>query len=215
MKYINRKHAGCVLAELLKQYEHRANSIVLALPRGGVPVAYEIAMALSLPLDVFVVRKLGVPEHEELAMGAVASGGVTVLNNDIIKTIHLDSSIIQSIKKAKLDELIQYEHLYRGNKSLPNLFGKNIILVDDGIATGSTIKAALTALRQQNPAMIIIAVPVAPPEIVDEITSLVDVLVCPLLPISLGAVSFYYDDFSQTTNEDVINLLEQSKQRYA
>lgn len=212
MKYTNRKHAGLVLAKLLKTYEHRTDVIVLALPRGGVPVAYEIAVALSVPLDVFIVRKLGAPGQGELAMGAVASGGVAVLNNDIIHALHIAPSWIHSVKEAELGELVRREHVYRGNRPLPDLLGKTIILVDDGIATGSTMKAALVALQQQSPAMIIIAVPVASQSIFDEITDLVDAIVCPLHPTEFYAVGLWYDDFSQTTDEEVIELLKQSKQ---
>jgi putative phosphoribosyl transferase len=212
VKYTNRKHAGLVLANLLKTYEHRTDAIVLALPRGGVPVAYEISIALSLPLDVFIVRKLGVPGHEELAMGAVASGGIVVLNNNIISALHIDPSLIDSVQQEELDELARREHLYRGNRPAPDLLGKTIILVDDGIATGSTMKAALAALQQQNPTMILIAVPVASLAVVDEMALLVDTIVCPVRPIAFYAVGLWYDDFSQTTDEEVINLLEQSKQ---
>ena len=212
MKYINRKHAGLVLAKFLKMYEHRTDVIVLALPRGGVPVAYEIADALSLPLDVFIVRKLGVPGHEELAMGAIASGGVVALNDDIINALHITPSLIDSVKHEELAELVRREHVYRGNRPSPDFLEKTIILVDDGMATGSTMKAALAALQQQNPAMIIITVPVASHAMVVEMTDLVDAIICPLQPIEFHAVGLWYDDFSQTTDEEVIDLLEQSKQ---
>src|SRR3990167_2155314 len=211
MNYIDRQHAGIVLAKLLKEYSRRTDVIVLALPRGGVPVAYEISVELSLPLDVFIVRKLGVPGHEELAMGALASGGVALLNEDIIQALHIDQSSIDLVKQVEFEELSRREQLYRGNSSFPNLLGKTIILVDDGIATGSTMKAALRALQQQKPATIIIAVPVASPSMVDEMVNLVDVIVCPLRPINFHAVGFWYDNFSQTTDEEVIELLEKSK----
>lgn len=211
MNYIDRQHAGIVLAKLLKEYSRRTDVIVLALPRGGVPVAYEISVELSLPLDVFIVRKLGVPGHEELAMGALASGGVALLNEDIIQALHIDQSSIDLVKQVEFEELSRREQLYRGNSSFPNLLGKTIILVDDGIATGSTMKAALRALQQQKPATIIIAVPVASPSMVDEMVNLVDVIVCPLRPINFHAVGLWYDNFSQTTDEEVIELLEKSK----
>ena len=212
MKYIDRRHAGIVLAKLLKEYSRRTDAIILALPRGGVPVAYEIAVALSLTLDVFIVRKLGVPGHEELAMGAIASGGVSVFNEEIVQALHIDQASIDKIKQAELEELIRRERLYRGNSPFPDLLGKTIILVDDGIATGSTMKAALRALQQQKPATIIIAVPVAALSMVDEIADLVDVIVCPLRPVNFYAVGLWYDNFSQTTDEEVIELLEKSKQ---
>lgn len=212
MKYIDRRHAGIVLAKLLKEYSRRTDAIVLALPRGGVPVAYEIAVALSLALDVFIVRKLGVPGHEELAMGAIASGGVTVFNEEIVQVLHIDQASIDVVKQAELEELIRRERLYRGSSPFPDLLGKTIILVDDGIATGSTIKAGLRALQQQKPAAIIIAVPVAAQSTVDEIANLVDVIVCPLRPVNFYAVGLWYDNFSQTTDEEVIKLLEKSKQ---
>ena len=212
MKYIDRRHAGIVLAKLLKEYSRRTDAIILALPRGGVPVAYEIAVALSLALDVFIVRKLGVPGHEELAMGAIASGGVSVFNKEIVQALHIDQASIDIIKQAELEELIRRERLYRGNSPFPDLLGKTIILVDDGIATGSTMKAALRALQQQKPATIIIAVPVAALSMADEIACLADVIVCPLRPVNFYAVGLWYDNFSQTTDEEVIELLEKSKQ---
>ena len=212
MKYIDRRHAGIVLAKLLKEYSRRTDAIILALPRGGVPVAYEIAVALSLALDVFIVRKLGVPGHEELAMGAIASGGVSVFNKEIVQALHIDQASIDIIKQAELEELIRRERLYRGNSPFPDLLGKTIILVDDGIATGSTMKAALRALQQQKPATIIIAVPVAALSTIDEMACLVDAIVCPLRPVNFYAVGLWYDNFSQTTDEEVIELLEKSKQ---
>jgi putative phosphoribosyl transferase len=211
MNYIDRKHAGIMLANLLREYARRTDVIVLALPRGGVPVAYEIAVALSLALDVFIVRKLGAPGQEELAMGAIASGGVVVLNEAIVQALHIDQASIEGVKEAELKELVRRERLYRGNRSLPNLRGKTIILVDDGMATGSTMKAALLALQQQKPATIVVAVPVAARSIVEEMTSLVDVMICPLQPINFCAVGLWYDHFSQTTDQEVIELLKKSK----
>lgn len=212
MKYIDRNYAGIVLAKLLKEYSHRTDVIVLALPRGGVPVAYEIAMALSLALEVFIVRKLGVPGHEEFAMGAIASGGISVLNEEAIYDLHIDQTSIDIVKQAELEELSRREQLYRGNSPFPNLQGKTIILVDDGIATGSTMKAALLALQQQKPAAIVIAVPVASRSTIEEMTSLVDVIICPLQPIDFYAVGLWYENFPQTTDEEVIELLKKSKQ---
>lgn len=212
MKYIDRKQAGIVLTNLLKEYANRSDAIVLALPRGGVPVAYEIAMALSLPLDVFIVRKLGVPGHEELAMGAIASGGVCELNQEIVRALHIDQTLIDGVKESELEELIRRERLYRGNSPFPDLREKTIILVDDGIATGSSMKAALLALQQQSPARIIIAIPVAARSTVEEMTHLVDVILCPLQPINFYSVGSWYENFSQTSDEEVIELLKKSKQ---
>lgn len=212
MKYIDRKHAGIVLTNLLREYANRSDAIVLALPRGGVPVAYEIAMALSLPLDVFIVRKLGVPGHEELAMGAIASGGVCELNQEIVRALYIDQTLIDGVKESELEELIRRERLYRGNSLFPDLREKTIILVDDGIATGSSMKAALLALQQQTPARIIIAIPVAARSTVEEMTHLVDVILCPLQPINFYSVGSWYENFSQTSDEEVIELLKKSKQ---
>lgn len=212
MKYVDRKHAGLVLADLLQNYTNRPDVIVLALPRGGVPVAYEIAMKLSLMLDVFIVRKLGVPGHEELAMGAISSGGVTVLNDEIVHSLHINQASIDAVKQSEQQELIRREHLYRGNRAFPNVTGKTIILVDDGIATGSTMKAAIAALQQKTPLEIIVAVPVAARETCDEMTTLVKKIVCPLQPIDFYAVGLWYESFPQTADEEVIELLEKSKQ---
>ena len=211
MRYTDRIHAGMVLAKHLSDYAHRTDAIVLALPRGGVPVAYEIAVALSLDLDVFIVRKLGVPGHEELAMGAIASGGISVLNEEIVRALRINPSSIDAVKQSEEIELARRELLYRGNRPFPQLLGKTIILVDDGIATGSTMKAAIQALKQQKPKKMIVAVPVAAQSTVDDIAHLVDVIVCPLHPIDFHAVGLWYDDFSQTTDEEVIQLLKKAK----
>ncbi len=210
MKYIDRKHAGLVLAELLKDYAHRTDVIVLALPRGGVPVAYEIATALSLALDVFIVRKLGVPAHEEFAMGAIASGGVIVLNDEVIQALRISQSMIDTVLQKSQQELLRREHLYRGDRAFPELSGRTIILVDDGIATGYTMKAALVALLEKKPAEMIVAVPTASSLTCDEISGFVKTIICPLRPTDFHAVGLWYDDFSQTTDEEVIDLLEKS-----
>lgn len=211
MKYLDRKHAGVVLAELLKKYNRRQDTIVLALPRGGVPVAYEIAMKLCLELDVFIVRKLGVPGHEELAMGALASGGTVVFNDEIINYLQIQQSSIDRVIQSEQEELTRREHLYRGNKPFLRLEGTAIILVDDGIATGSTMKAAIMALQQKQPKEIIIAVPVAARSTCDEMTELVKTLICPLQPVDFHAVGLWYDNFSQTSDEEVIELLERAR----
>lgn len=211
MKYLDRNHAGVVLAELLKKYNRRKDTIVLALPRGGVPVAYEIAMKLCLDLDVFIVRKLGVPGHEELAMGALASGGTVVFNDEIINYLTIQQSSINGVIQSEQKELTRREHLYRGNKPFPHLAEKTIILVDDGIATGSTMKAAIMALQQKQPKEIVVAVPVAARSTCDEMAGLVKTLICPLQPVDFHAVGLWYDNFSQTSDEEVIELLEQSR----
>ena len=209
-KFIDRQQAGRILANSLKNYAIQPNVTVLALPRGGVPVAYEIAMALSIPLDVFIVRKLGVPGHEELAMGAIASGGTILVNESIIRQLRLQQSSIDAVIQSEQEELARREHLYRGNRPFPDLSGKTIILVDDGIATGATMQAAISALRKHKPASIIVAVPVAAYETCQSMAPLVDKLICPLQPINFFAVGLWYEDFSQTTDEEVIDLLERS-----
>lgn len=209
-KYIDRRQAGTILAEELKEYAHLPNGIVLALPRGGVPVAYEIATALALPLDVFVVRKLGTPGHKELAMGAIASGGIAVFNEDIVQNLHIEQSSIDAVIQSEQEELKRREHIYRGKRPFPTLLNKTIILVDDGIATGATMYAAIKALKKRNPANIIIAVPVAARSTCEEMTNLVDNIVCPLQPIDFYAVGLWYEDFPQTSDDEVIALLAQS-----
>jgi len=206
-KYINRQQAGRILAHLLRDYAHNPNVIVLALPRGGVPVAYEIANELSVPLDVFIVRKLGVPWHEELAMGAIASGGTVVLNDELIQSLNLQSSAIEQVIQREQKELLRREQVYRGKHFFPDLSGKIIILVDDGIATGATIQAAIQALRKHHPASIIVAVPVAADTTCEALIEDVDLLICPLRPTNFYAVGLWYEDFSQTTDEEVVELL--------
>ncbi|MGM9454615.1 phosphoribosyltransferase [Legionella bozemanae] len=209
MNYDDRYQAGRVLVGLLKNYAKRTDVIVLALPRGGVPVGYEIAQKLSLPLDIFIVRKLGVPGHEELAMGAIASGGITVLNEEIVNLLHISTEAIDTIQKSEQEELLRREQVYRGKKPFPELSGKTIILVDDGIATGYTMRAAIAALKQKKPAKLIVAIPVAARSTCDEIAPLVDEIICPMRPVNFYAVGLWYNDFSQTTDEEVMQLLQQ------
>jgi len=206
-KYADRYSAGKALAKELNSYANRLDVIILALPRGGVPVAFEIAKVLSAPLDVFIVRKLGVPGHEELAMGALAMGGVTVFNQEVIHNLAVSQQAIDLVINEEAQELRRRELAYRGKKPFPVLKGKTVILVDDGIATGATLRAAVKALRQLKPASIIVAVPVAEITTCEKIAMLVDKLVCPLKPQSFYAVGQYYDDFSQTTDEEVYSLL--------
>lgn len=210
-KYLNRQHAGEVLAHALRAYADRDNVIVLALPRGGVPVAFEVAKQLHAPLDVFIVRKLGVPGHRELAMGAIAMGNAIVFNDDIVQELQISERDIKSVIAEEEQELKRRDAAYRGNHTFPSLRDKIVILVDDGIATGATMRAAIQALRQLKPESLIVAVPVADKSICEKIQPLVDHLYCPLQPLSLHAVGAWYDDFSQTEDEEVYSLLKQAK----
>ncbi|KTC86258.1 phosphoribosyltransferase [Legionella cincinnatiensis] len=207
MNYSDRHQAGLVLADLLKDYASRTDVIILALPRGGVPVAYEIAKKLSLELDIFIVRKLGVPGHEEFAMGAIASGGIVALNEEVLNTLRIKKDAVNQVLQSEQNELSRRESVYRGNKPFPKLMDKTVILVDDGIATGYTMRAAIAALKQKHPAKIIIAVPVAARSTCDELAPLVDTIICPLQPVNFYAVGLWYNDFSQTTDDEVIKLL--------
>lgn len=206
-KYRDRSDAGKVLSEHLTAYAHREDVIVLALPRGGVPVAFEIARALSLPFDVFVVRKLGVPGQEELAMGALATGNVTVFNDNIIQTLHVPKESIEAVIEEETKELHRRELAYRGNILPPDLKNKTIILVDDGIATGATIRAAIKALRTFHPTTIIVAVPVAEATTCQQLADVADKIICPFRPLYFSAVGEWFEDFSQTTDEEVHELL--------
>jgi putative phosphoribosyl transferase len=208
MNYKDRKQAGRLLAGLLKQYAHQKNTLVLGLPRGGVPVAYEIARILALPLDVFIVRKLGLPGHSEYAMGALASGNVVVFNEEIILGLHINQAAIDEVVRVEQEELLRREQVYRGARPYPELTGKNIILVDDGIATGYSMRAALASLVQKKTASIIIAVPVAARSTCEEFSNMGVELVCPMQPIDFYAVGLWYEHFSQTTDEEVIQLLQ-------
>jgi len=206
----DRTDAGRQLAEELLSYAGRDDVIVLALPRGGVPVAFEVAQRLGVPLDVFVVRKLGVPGHEELAMGAIASGGVRVLNEDVLYVLPDAQSIVEMVTAIECEELKRRERDYRSDRPAPEVRGRNVILVDDGLATGATMRAAAAALRQQGAAKIIVAVPVGAPITCHEIKSVADDVVCLQTPDSFMGVGQYYEDFSQTTDEEVRELLAAS-----
>lgn len=208
-RYLDRYSAGKVLAEALKTYANRKDVIVLALPRGGVPVGFEIAKALSVPLDVFIVRKLGVPGHEELAMGALAMGGITVFNEELLQDLKIPQRSINKVIEMEQQELNRRVSVYRDDKPYPDLTGKMIILVDDGIATGATMRAAISALRQLKPKNIVIAVPVAELTTCEKMAKNVDQLVCPLKPTDFYAVGQWYEDFSQTTDDEVRELLNQ------
>jgi predicted phosphoribosyltransferase len=213
MYFRDRREAGRQLARHLAAYANRPDVLVLALPRGGVPVAYEVARALDAPLDVFLVRKLGLPGHEELAMGAVASGGVRVLNRDVVEALRISPEIIDAVANRELQELERREREYRGDRPLPDVRGKTVILVDDGLATGSTMRAAAEALRQQGPARLVVAVPAGSPQTCDEFRDEVDEIVCAITPEPFYAVGLWYDDFSQTTDDEVRELLAAAQQQ--
>jgi putative phosphoribosyl transferase len=204
----DRAEAGRRLAEKLVAYAGHPNVLVLALPRGGVPVAFEVAQALEAPLDVFLVRKLGVPGHEELAMGAIASGGVSVLNEDVIQALNPPLRVIQAVAARELQELARRERAYRGERPALEVRGRTVILVDDGLATGSTMRAAVTALRRLGPARLIVAVPIAAPSACAELGLEADECICCITPDPFYAVGVWYEDFSQTTDAEVRDLLE-------
>lgn len=209
----DRTDAGRRLVEPLQRYQGRPDVIVLALPRGGVPVAYEVATALDVRLDLMLVRKLGVPGHEELAMGAIASGGIRILNEDLVQARHIDKATIEAVATRETHELLRRERAYRGTRPAVNLLDQVVILVDDGLATGASMMAAVLATRLQKPARIVIAVPVAPPETAEALRSEVDEVVCPLTPEWFMAIGNWYMDFSQTSDEEVVDLLHRAWQR--
>ena len=208
----NRAEAGRLLAEKLVKYAGRDDVIVLGLPRGGVPVAFEVAQRLGAPFDVFIVRKLGVPGFEELAAGAIASGGVRVLNEDVTRAIPHADEMIEAVTVRETAELERREQIYREGRPSPELRDRVVILVDDGLATGATMRAAVKALRQQGAAKIVVAVPVGPPDTCREIEQEADETICLSTPPFFQAVGQYYEDFSQTSDEDVRELLSQAAQ---
>lgn len=209
----DRSEAGQFLAEKLDEYRNRPDVIVLALPRGGVPVAYEVAKRLHAPLDVFVVRKLGVPGYEELAMGAIASGGVRVLNQDVASYLGIEDVVIDEVAARELRELQRRELSYRGAHASLDLAGRTVIIVDDGLATGSTMRAAVKALRQKHAKKIVVAVPVGARETCDSFTAEADtVAVCAITPEPFHAVGLWYQDFLQTTDDEVRTLLARAQQ---
>jgi putative phosphoribosyl transferase len=210
MLFRDRSEAGRWLAERLQAYAGRPDVIVLALPRGGVPVAFELAQSLHAPLDVFLVRKLGLPGQEELAMGAIASGGVRVLNDDVVGALNVPASVIDRVAREEERELRRREQSYRGARPAPDVRGKVVILVDDGLATGSTMRAAVRAVKQMQPARVVVAVPVAAQSTRDDIGEEVDEIVCSVPPEPFLAVGRWYQDFSQTTDEEVHDLLDRA-----
>ena len=211
-RFRDRREAGRALAAKLAAYAHRPDVLVPALPRGGVPVAYDVARALGAPLDVFIVRKLGIPGHEELAMGAVATGGVRVLNEQVVHALNIPDHVIDAVTAWEQQELARRERLYRGDRPPPDVRGRTVILVDDGLATGASMHAAIAALRRQQPAHIVVAVPIAAPETCDALRAEVDDVVCAITPEPFHAVGLWYDDFSQTTDEEVGDLLARAAQ---
>lgn len=208
----DRRDAGRKLAAKLKDYAARQDVVVLALPRGGVPVAYEVARALGAPLDLFLVRKLGVPGHEELAMGAIASGGVTVLNDAVVQPLDIPQSVIDAVAKREQQELERRERVYRNGRQPIDLRDKTVILVDDGLATGATMAAAITGVRAQAVAKIVVAVPTASPETCEAFERAVDAIICAETPQPFWGVGMWYADFSQTSDEEVRELLARAAQ---
>ncbi len=203
MRFQDRKEAGRILAERLAKYRNRNDVVILALPRGGVPVAFEVAQALNAPLDVFVVRKLGVPGQEELAMGAIATGGVRVINEDVTQMLRIPDEIIEEVAAKEMEELERRERLYRDDRPALDARGRVAILIDDGLATGATMRAAARAVRQRRPSRVVVAVPVAAALTCDELRTEVDEVVCADTPEPFYAISLWYRDFSQTTDDEV------------
>jgi predicted phosphoribosyltransferase len=209
MIFKDRSDAGRRLAELLESYARRDDLLVLGLPRGGVPVAYEVARRLQAPLDVFLVRKLGVPGEEELAMGAIASGGVLVLNDAVVRALHIPPRMIEEVAAAERKELSRRERAYRDHRPAPDPRGRCAILVDDGLATGASMHSAVEGLRKQEPGQIVVAVPVAARATLDALEPLVDRLVCLATPEPFHGVGQWYEDFRQTSDEEVRRLLQE------
>jgi len=209
----DRRHAGQILAERLARYGGRSDVIVLGLPRGGVPVAYEVAKALGAPLDVFVVRKLGVPGHEELAMGAVASGDLQVINDDVVNSLEIPEEIIESAARRQLEELRRQQETFRGGRAPPNIDWRVVILVDDGLATGSSMRAAVGAIKRQRPKRLVVAVPVGAAATCQALRDEVDEVVCVATPADFMAVGVWYENFAPTSDEEVRYLLSDPEVR--
>lgn len=207
MYFRNRTEAGQVLARCLQQYKNQPDVLILGLPRGGVPVAYEVARELNAPLDVFIVRKLGVPGHEELGMGAIATGGVRILQDGIVRELGISPQTIEAVSAREQAELERRERLYRGDRPAPTIKGRTVVIVDDGLATGSTMKAAIQAVRQQDPRQVIVAVPTAPSETCEQLKESADHVVCALTPEPFFSVGGSYADFTQITDGEVRDLI--------
>jgi predicted phosphoribosyltransferase len=214
MQFEDRTDAGRRLAARLLSYANRGDVLVLALPRGGVPVAYEVAERLDAPLDVFLVRKLGVPGREELAMGAIASGGVLVLNHEVIQGLQIPPEVIRAAAERETAELERRERAYREDRPAADPRGKIVILIDDGLATGASMQSAIKGLRKQDPTQIVAAVPVAPRSTTEDLQAMVDDLICVIVPEPFFGVGYWYEDFRQTTDEEVRRLLRQAHQRH-
>jgi putative phosphoribosyl transferase len=212
-RFQNRAEAGHLLAQKLTAYAYRPDVLVLGLPRGGVPVAFEVASALQVPMDIWLVRKLGVPAQKELAMGAIATGGVRVLNQEVVHWLGISNAVIDQVAAQEQQELERRNQVYRGNRPAPDVRNRTIILVDDGLATGSTMRAAIASLRQQQPDRIVVAVPVAPPSVYKEFKNEADEIICLQTPELFHAIGVWYVDFSQTTDQEVRDFLEQPTQR--
>ena len=210
-RFRDRAEAGRLLVVALSSYAHRDDVVVLALPRGGVPVAFEIAQILGAPLDVFLVRKLGVPGHEELAMGALALGGIRVLNQEVVRQLGISQADIEHATDRERRELARRDEAYRRGRPPPQVGSKTLILVDDGLATGSTMRAAVVGLRQGQPGRIVVAVPVGPHRTCDDLRDVADEVVCLRTPVLFQAIGLWYEDFSQVTDEEVRSLLDRAR----
>lgn len=211
-RFKNRLHAGKLLAKQLDIYAHRSDVVVLGLPRGGVPVAYAVAEALRVPFDIILVRKLGVPGHEEFAMGAIASNGQRVINPDALRMLPIPDEVIEAVAQREWREIERREKLYRGERAALPLQNRTVLLIDDGLATGSTMLAAVQAVRGAHPARVVVAVPVAASDTCEKLRAEVDDMVCLLTPENFRAVGSWYDDFTQTTDDEVIDLLQRANQ---
>ncbi len=212
-RFSDRRDAGRKLSQKLGHYAGRSDVLVLALPRGGVPVALEVSRILNTPMDVFIVRKLGLPGREELAIGAIASGGIRVLNDDVIRLLNVPEEVIRFVAKRELQELQRREQIYRGNRPPTDVRGKTVILIDDGLATGASMRAAVKGLRAQHPARIVVAVPTAAAEVCEAFRDEVDEIVCAITPEPFQGVGRWYEDFRQITDDEVRSLLEESNQQ--
>jgi putative phosphoribosyl transferase len=210
-RFRDRREAGSKLAEALVEFAERPDVLVLALPRGGVPVAFEVARALKAPLDVFLVRKLGVPGREELAMGALATGGVRLLNDEVVRGLRIPDKVINLVAAREQRELVRRESAYRGDRPAPEVRGRTVILIDDGLATGTSMRAAIAVLRRKEPARLVVAVPVAAEPTCDEFRADGVEVVCLRTPEPFHAVGLWFEDFAQTTDEEVRELLERAE----
>jgi len=206
----DRVDAGRKLAKELPKYANISDVLILALPRGGVPVAFEVAKELNVKMDVFIIRKLGVPGNEELAMGAIASDNIIVLNEDVVRSFQISKQVIDAVAARELRELERREHTYRGNRPKPNINGLTVILIDDGLATGATMRAAAAAVKTKNPTKIVIAVPTGAPDTCRSFEGKVDEVICVATPEPFYGVGAWYEDFSQTTDEEVCELLDKA-----